>query len=292
MKIYELCMIVILTSFIMSESYAGDSQIGYLAHTQGYWQVWVMQSDGSEKRQITTSAYDKTHISWYPDGIHLLVNGAQGHIRRINTQDNSEEAIELPIKGTVDAVISPDGNKIAFSLTVAGSRDNNHIWVVDSNGGNLVKLTNMGGLQHEPVWSPDGKWVYFLSGNGQANHDIWRVGLHTKAIEQITVNQLYNFDLALSQAGRMAISSNRVDNYEIWAEQKSGSMYRVTHHEAMDSRPTWSPDGEEIIYESSRNGVMNIWRMPVKGGEILQLTNEKIGARYPVWSPRQVPGDI
>jgi TolB protein len=161
--------------------------------------------------------------------------------------------------------------------------DNNHIWLVNSEGKNLVKLTNMAGLQHEPVWSHDGEWIYFLSGKGKQAHDIWRVSLKTKRTEQITAGQLYHFDLALSPEGSMAFSNNRTGNYEIWLRDSQGHEKQLTRDPGIDSRPSWSADGEVIIFESSRNGVMNIWRKPIDGGVAEKLTRELIGARYPVW---------
>lgn len=277
-------MLAILNLLLVSAVRASEQKIAYLAHTSNYWQVWTMLPDGSQKQQITSSKYDKTHVSWYPDGIHLLVNGAQGWIFKINTVTRNETKIELPIKGTLDAVISPDGKKIAFSLTVAGSRDNNHIWLVNGDGRNLRRLTNMGGLQHEPVWSPDEQWIYFLSSTSKEDHDIFRVSTLTSSIEQLTVDKIYNFDVAISNNGEMAFSSNRQDNYEIWIQEANGNVHRLTHNKAIDSRPSWSPDGKVIVFESSRNGPMNIWRMSVDDKLPIQLTNEKIGARYPVWS--------
>jgi len=269
---------------------ASESNVAYLAHTNNFWQVWTMNENGENKQQITSSQFDKTHISWYPDGQHLLVNGHQGRLLKLNLHTKKETPVELPIKGTVDAVISPDGQKIAFSLSVAGSRDNNHIWLVDANGKYLKKLTNMNGLQHEPTWTPDGAWIYFLSSTDRQAHDIWRVSVANKSTEQLTVNQLYHFDLAFSPQGDMAFSSNRAGNYDLWLRNAQGKETAITNHEAIDSRPTFSANGREIIFESSRSGVMNIWHKHIDG-DVKQLTFETIGARHPVWWQEKVSGN-
>lgn len=264
-------------------AYSTGAKIAYLANTDGYWQVWVMNQDGSEKRQITKSSYDKSHISWFPDSVEILVNGSQGKLTRINTTSLKVTEMILPIKGTVDAVISPNGKKIIFSLSVADSKDNNHIWRVDVDGNELTKITNMEGLQHEPVWSHDSKSIYFLSGTGEQSHNIWRVSLEDKVIEQVTVNQLYNFDVAFSANGDMAFSSNRSGNYEIWLQRKSG-LEKITNNTSIDSRPSLSPNGKNIVFESLRSGVMNIWAKSLITSELKQLTDEPVGARFPIWS--------
>jgi len=279
-----LLLTVLLSLLLPHEVCSAEESIAYLAHRDNFWQVWTMRADGTSPRKITRSPFDKSHISWYPDGIHLLVNGSQGQIRKVNVLTKKETVLELPIKGTVDAVISPDGQFIAFSLSVAGSIDNNHIWLVKADGSRLKKLTTMKGLQHEPVWSRDGKAIYFLSGEGDQAHDIWRVELGSKRTGKLTAGKLYHFDMAFTNDNAMAYSNNQTGNYEIWINRSDGSDYQFTKHEAIDARPAWSPDGKTIVFESSRGGVMNIWMKPISGGEAVQLTHEKVGARFPVWA--------
>ncbi|TCK18885.1 WD40 repeat protein [Thiogranum longum] len=275
---------VLLLLLLPLKVFSANEKIAYLAHSKNFWQVWTMQADGTDPQQITHTPFDKSHISWYPDGTHLLVNGSQGQIRKVNVQTKQETILELPIKGTVDAVVSPDGLSIAFSLSVAGSIDNNHIWLVKEDGSGLKKLTAMKGLQHEPVWSRDGKAVYFLSGEGDQSHDVWRVERASKRIEKLTAGKLYHFDMAFANDNAMAFSNNQTGNYEIWIKQSDGSNRQLTQHESIDARPSWSPDGKAIVFESSRSGVMNIWMKPISNSEAVQLTHEKVGARFPVWS--------
>lgn len=257
--------------------------VAYLANTGGYWQVWVMAPDGSGQRQVSRSAYDKNRVSWYPDGRFLLVNGNQGELRRLDIESGSETPISMLLKGMNDAVVSPDGTKIAFSLSTSGSVDDNNIWVTDASGANELKLTNMQGLQHEPTWSPDGKELYFLSGKGGQVHDIWKLTFATRAAEQLTTAALYQFDVAVGPNGSIAFSSNRSGNYEIWVWEKGGAPRQLTDHPAFDGKPAWSPDGEMLIFESSRSGSPNLWKISREGGEPLQLTRFENGARAPMW---------
>ena len=276
-------MLLIISLIYSSQLCAAQELMAYLAYTDDYWQLWVMTPDGNNKKQITSTSYDKSHISWFPDGNEILVNGNQGKLTRVNIRTHDEQQITLPIKGTVDAVVSPNGQYIVFSLSVADSIDNNHIWRVNVNGGELTQMTNMAGLQHEPVWSPDGQWIYFLSGEGNQSHDIWRVSIGKKNVEQLTVAQLYNFDVTFSRTGDMAFSSNRAGNYDVWLKTNN-KVRRLTKNDAIDSRPTFSPDGQNISFESLRSGSLNIWQKSLMTNEIKQLTNESIGARFPVWS--------
>jgi len=260
-----------------------DQDVAYLAFTQGYWQLWVMNHDGVNHKQVTHSHYDKSRVSWYTDGKYLLLNGNQGELVKVDVLTGKEIPIVLPLKGMNDAVISPDGKQILFSLSTSDSIDDNNIWLVNTDGNQLKKLTNMSYLQHEPVWAPDGNSLYFLSGKGDQSHDIWRFDLKDKRQEQLTVAQLYHFDIAVSPNGDLAFSSNRSGNYEIWIQGQNQTAKQITAHPALDARPTWSPDGTTLIFESTRNGHAGLWKIPVKGGAATLLTHHQDGARAPVW---------
>lgn len=264
--------------------------LAYLAYSDdGYWQVWRMTPEGRFPAQVTFSPYDKSRLSWYPDGRYLLVNSNQGSLVKVEVASGNETPIPLPLAGMNDAVLSPDGRRIAFSLSTASSIDNNDLWMVDADGGQPRKLTQLPYLQHDPAWGPDGSTLYFLSGKGDQNHDIWKLNLSDGATAQLTVGQLYHFDVAAGPDGSLAFSGNRSGNYEIWLWPAGEKPRPLTDHPALDARPSWSPDGRVLLFESTRNGVPNIWRLPVSGGEPEPLTHHPRGARMPVWWAGDAP---
>jgi len=52
-----------------------------------------------------------------------------------------------------------------------------------------------------------------------------------------------------------------------------------------DMSPRWSPDGQQILFESNRSGSMQLWLVSAEGGEPKQLTNISTGAGTGIWSP-------
>lgn len=275
-----LLLITLASPFVAN----GAGPIAYLAFSDdGYWQAWSMNPDGSAQTQITRSPYDKARLSWYPDSQHLLINGNQGELMQVDAHTGAEQPIPMALGGMSDAVLSPDGRLIAFSLSTSGSIDDNNIWLVNTDGSGLRKLVARQYLQHEPAWAPDSGAVYFLSGQGGQDHDIWRYRLADGSLEQLTVGRLYHFDLAPGPNGTLAYSANRTGNYEIWLWSEGGEPRALTGDPALDGRPSWSPDGSELIFESTRGGVPDIWKVSAQGGDPVRLTATSQGARLPVW---------
>ncbi len=262
----------------------GTGEIAYLAYTDGYWQVWTVDAKGNHAQPITHSPYDKIRASWFPDGQQLLVLGSQGNLVKVVLKVKQEMPIKFRLKGIYDAVISPDGQWIAASINTTDGVDSSEIWLAKANGADLKRLTRRKGLKFDLGWSPDSAFIYFTSGEGGQTHDLWRITRSGKKAKQLTVGQRYNFDVAVSRSHRLAFSSNRSGNYEIWVQKGNKKARQVTRHAALDGNPTWSPDGKALVFESTRNGVPNLWKLSrLKNGTPVQLTHHKKGARAPMW---------
>ena len=103
---------------------AGDL-LAYLSPGQaGYWQVWTLDPTSGESHQVSHSPYDKATLSWFPDGKQLLINGSQGELAVLTLTDGAEHKIATEASGFTDAVISPDGKQIAFSVRLTGRKSN------------------------------------------------------------------------------------------------------------------------------------------------------------------------
>ena len=265
-------------------------RIAFLAHSEGFWQVWIANADGGEARQLTLSPTEKARVSWFPDGRELLVDTQEGVLFRVDTETGGETPVRLPVVGMLDAVISPDGRRIAFSLTQSDSPDANEIWVCDLDGANLRQLTNRAGLQHEPAWDPRGARIYYLSNLGPSgSHDIWRIAADGSEDERLTFGELRHLDVAVSSRDELAYSGNQRGSFDVWLKAPKLMPVQLTEDPALDAYPSFSPDGEAVVFESSRGGTLNVWRVARSGGSSEPVTRFAApGARRPVWAPAQV----
>src|SRR5437773_11182579 len=79
-------------------------------------------------------------------------------------------------------VWSPDGRRIAFQSNRDGPY---HIYVMDSDGGNVTQLTSGDSDDRHPAWSPDGKFLAVDSGD-TVKREIWTIEVSSKRRTQVT----------------------------------------------------------------------------------------------------------
>jgi len=94
-----------------------------------------------------------------------------------------------------DPQISPEGNWIAYTLSSVDSTQNKRntdIWMVSWDGKQTIQLTNSPDAESQPRWSPDGKYLSFVSArNGATNSQIWlmnRLGGEGKQLTNLKSN--------------------------------------------------------------------------------------------------------
>jgi len=146
--------------------------------------VLMIESSGSDKQFV----FKGRMPDWSPDGEYLIYVGLHSEIYRVNVNDTTE-VVQLTSLNQNDIYAtdnrypkySPDGSKIVFV-------SNAQIWVMDSNGNNLLQLTQKEG--NYPAWSPDGNYIVFTRNNfaefGDENGHLWIMDSNGENMRQLT----------------------------------------------------------------------------------------------------------
>ena len=86
--------------------------------------------------------------------------------------------------------------------------------------------------------------------------------------------------------GKIVFYSERDGNHEIYRMNSDGSnVTRLTHQQASDRAPAWSPNGRQIVFDSDRDGNEEVYVMDADGGNQRRLTRHPGLDGYPDWSP-------
>lgn len=217
--------------------------------------LWSMDSDGSNQ----TKLIDNSNVTM---GINnAVLDGAR--------------------------TISPDGTKIAF-LTLAGS--NYDIYIMDSDGANLKRLTSAPGLDEGPSFSPDGSKIYYHSNQGSTFAQIWVMnsdGSNKTPLTNDSTNPIYNnYFPKVSPDGTKVIYYSIDGNLRV-ISSNGGVSQILTTDAADDNYESWSPNGQRIAYANNASGSTNyhIWVMNADGSNKIELTSSSDNDRVPLWSP-------
>jgi Tol biopolymer transport system component/DNA-binding winged helix-turn-helix (wHTH) protein len=159
---------------------------------------------------------------------------------------------------------SPDGKKVAF---VSNRSEHTEIWVCDSDGANVVRLTSFGGpLTECPRWSPDGERIVFQS-HSKGQLDVFLINVRGGTPERLTREPSDEGAPSWSRDGRwIYFHSNRSGTSQVWKMRTDGSgAVRVTKQGGFAAFE--SPDRKFVYYSKGLAHGPALWRIPVDGGE-------------------------
>lgn len=167
-------------------------------------------------------------------------------------------------------VTDPPPGKIAFVSDRSGS---DQIYVMDTDGSNVTRLTWSEANNFAPEWSPDGRYIAFTS----HSDDVWAVhvvdtdGAHP-------VNLINGLDDAWRptwspDSQYVVFSAEQDDNVEVYVAAIDGSsLVNVSNHPAEDTYPSWSPNGNRLVFSSDRGSNEGIYVVNADGSGLIRLT--------------------
>ena len=262
----------------------GSTQITFISSRSGSKELWVMDYDGANQRQLTNLHTIALTPRWSPDDSRIAFTCYVPFNRVVNAQIcmysmDSGKVISFPrFPGENSAPAwSPDGTQIMFSSSMQGTPD---LYVTDINGNKPKRLTFSGvGAATSPAWNPKtGQSVAFVSDRGGIPK------LYMMNADGTNVNNIdlpdkgYLIDPAWSPNGQLLAFSWRLPsgNYDIYVmEPTSQQIINLTPDSGTrNERPSWAPDGRHIVFESTRTGQREIWTMLADGSQARQLTTQ------------------
>ncbi|MBN1682652.1 PD40 domain-containing protein [Candidatus Bathyarchaeota archaeon] len=168
----------------------------------------------------------------------------------------------------------------------SGYKTDCEIHILDLKSGIETRLTDNDSEDYDPVFSPNGNWIAFISERDN-NKEIYVRNLDGSKQLNITQNDSSDCNPNWSPDSRfIAFESNREGNWDIFIINADGmNCKNLTNHSLDDNKPSWSTKDKKITFTSFRDGNKEIYSMTSEGLDVKRLTNNISEDDNPVWSP-------
>jgi eukaryotic-like serine/threonine-protein kinase len=278
--------------------------IAFASDRSGSVQVWVMDANGDNRRQITNVEKGACQPAWSPDGAKMVYitpcNGPRitypgANIEYVEIETGAVTKLNL-LGGGFQPAWSPDGKAIAYTKLSDG-RTTIYAYSLETQTNTI--LANQGEKNMDPAWSPDGRYIAYTSLD-QGVDEIWRMRSDGSSQEQLTQagGLKYFTQPAWSPDGRSLLATLTELNVagpvltviDLSSPQKGGEPFykgRARKETARMEEGTFSPDGKWVVYWTQPEGNnMEILRVG-KDGKVVNLTNDKARDFQPAWEERR-----
>jgi len=235
-------------------SYSPDGkQIIFLAEKQGLYLITLDEAETT----LIFSGSDISAPAWTPDGGSLIfprIGSATTKLQRLRLED-----------GVAEFLPSADVDIFPFRAT----------WI----GAEMV-YTADGGIRRRMPDSEESNVIPFT-----AEVSLWRAPYEKRPFpfnETAAKEALGIRAPSLSPTGDVVVFSALGD---LWLKPLGEPEQQLTNDHFVDLDPSWSPNGEQIVFASDRSGNMELWILNLEDGLSYQLTQSGLDLLYPAWSP-------
>jgi len=277
-------------------------RIAFRSERDGAGGIFVMGSTGESVKRLTDFGFDP---SWSPDGKQIVFSSGDGS--NPWGRDAIAQLWVVPAVGgevkqltqQADAVQprwSPGGRRIAFwGLSAGGQRD---IWTIPAASAGEpmpVAVTSDAAMDWDPVWSPEGRTLYFASERG-GSMNLWRVAIDESSgrprgePQPVTTPSRSSGSISLSRDGKqlMFVSTDRRSSIQrLGLDPASGRVREPPRPVFRASRVIYtqdiSPNGEWIAF-TTLGGREDLFVVRFDGTGYRQITDDAFRDRGPMWS--------
>jgi TolB protein len=263
------------------------TKIAYVAEQGSARELFVMDYDGYDARQLTNDGFLNLMPQWSPDRRFLVFTA----YRNRNTQDIDMIELATGKRWTlislgglnITPALSPDGNFLAFASSHEG---NSELYRLDTRTKAIQRLTVNASGDLSPSWSPNGRELVFVSDRG-GGPQLFLMSSDGSNVRRLTFDGNYNAAPAWSPRGNwIAYVCRTQQEYKLCVISPDGQKrMQLTTGPGVDDSPSWSPDGRHLVFSSTADGKSHIYMIDADGKDIERLTFQGTHNSAPSWSP-------
>lgn len=265
------------------------TQIAFTSRVGRFKELYVMDMDGSNVRQLSNDRGLAVSSSWVPGSDALVYTSYRKRVPDLFVFDVPSKRIRQVTRGSameIGAKFSKDGRRVIVSRS--SGRDSN-IVLLGRDGSMIRKLTNVKGvIDVSPDWSPDESKIVFCSdrSGGPQIFTMNRDGSNVRRISRASSN--YCTSPAWSPKGdRIAFVCRADRGYNLFTSNPDGTETIQLTSGGNNEDPSWSPDGRYIAFATTfgKGRDYNIALIRNDGSNLQLVTTNASDDTEPSWGP-------
>lgn len=269
--------------------------------------IWLTTHDGSggELNLTNTPDVDEGVPTWSPDGDYLAYAAGRLGSKAIHKRNVHTGEVTVLTDGTNDEhwpAWSPLGDKIAIARKTPGEMYD--VYIMNTDGSGLLKLTNWPYSDRFPAWSWDGQWIAFSSDRFYSSEDLYivrpddpdsvRLVVRTNDPGQDKGDKANEIYPSWSPDGWIYYTYSYQDAPKdgfdyLYRIRPDGSGQTLVFDDGYERWiPSFSPDGRCFSFYSKMGGIdKEVWKWCAGMGAAVNLTDnpDHVGDEYSAWSP-------
>ncbi len=264
------------------------SKIYFTSNRTGAKEIWSMDYDGSNQRQITFNKSINIMPAVSPDGAKLAFCSFARSTPRI-VLIASDSGRYLPFYNQNASLnttpnFSPDGSKLFYSSSASGFTQ---IYSANIDGSNLRRISNVRAIEVEPKVNPKNpNQMAFVSGRSGKQH-VYLMNTDGTDVQMLSSGEGEASNPSWHPDGQHLLFAwtrgYATGNFNVFIMDVATRQYdQLTSGAGRNENPNWAPDGRHIVFMSTRSGTPQIWTMLADGTQLQRLTSQGEN-RFPVW---------
>ena len=261
------------------------------------WTMNVFAYDTRSKKTRKVTNHTDYDVLWPSGSGNELVYEVGGYIYRLDTKSGRDERVPIKVYGdfadTVPYFKNVKSNITSFSLSPTGARAlfaaRGDVFTAPAKEGEVRNLTSSQGVREaSPVWSPDGRWVAYLS-DRSGEYEIYVRASDGTGTERRVTNDgdIWRFPIVWSPDSTMLAYGDKKQRlrYVNVETGKTVDVDRSSHNDITNY--TWAPDSRWIAYTKlGENQFSEIWVYSLPNARTQKLTGGMTSDAQPVFDPR------
>lgn len=265
----------------------------------------------------------KSKVWFFPDGKKILFAAVTNGISNIYTHELKNKKLKKLTKNKDPEYkyyfpsLSHDGSKIAYSAMKTKSKNGSHVYIMDSDGSNIEKLTNEGKWDGWPVFSATGGIMFFSRllnynperafGATRSDVDLYSITTDGTNLQKITHRSFFSLSsISVSPDGKsllftadLGFKTSGLEKYtkyspslifliDRFTPEPLTPLVRVEGKRDSTHDASFSSDGKKIVFTKftkyARGFIHNIFIIDRNGNNIQQITDNDSFNEFPTFS--------